>query len=153
MTWPILGSQFSWVYPMYTRGIHVIKHLFFSCSSTFYHKEGLGQELGRVKGKLFFLPYKGNICCQHPSWPSSSVQGSGGWRRPATRGNVWNEYTEAQVTMGASAPRRNELSLPLTGWRAGWCGLCPCLKRGPGGKIQVESQSQVRKGEYEFKKH
>ena len=54
---------FSWVSPLYARGIHVIRLMFvfllLTCLLLWGARGGnLSQEPGKVKGKLFFLPYK-----------------------------------------------------------------------------------------------
>ena len=48
--------SFSWISPIYTRGMHVIKLLFVCYYSVFFPR-GLSQEPGRAEGKLFFLPH------------------------------------------------------------------------------------------------
>lgn len=56
------GTQFSWVFPMYTGGIHVIKLLF-----VFYYRSFSAKNLERWRGKYFSTQLKSERHSAHGS--------------------------------------------------------------------------------------
>ena len=58
MLFKVVTWAFSWVSPMPTESICVIKLQFFFSKSFFLLYGDLSQEPKKAEGKLFFLPYK-----------------------------------------------------------------------------------------------